>query len=144
MCSASSQTASGGLGFPTDSAIVLYLWLQYQLIHCYAQEYPNRKTEIKFTIEFFSHGYIMDSFIYSRECVQHSTHPSNRDVITLFCGYSLVGLKVLNFSCICSEIMAIRVLDWTFILCLLRLRSNLNLIFVSQQSDFLLIMKIWY
>lgn len=53
MCSASSQTASSGLGFPTNSGIVLYIWLQYQLIHCYAQKYPNRKTEIKLKIEFF-------------------------------------------------------------------------------------------
>lgn len=28
-------------------------------------------------------------------------------MITLFCGYSLVGLEVLNFSCIYGEIMAI-------------------------------------
>lgn len=53
MHSATSQTASSGPGFPTNSAIVLYLWLQYQLIHCYAQEYSYRKIEIKLTIESF-------------------------------------------------------------------------------------------
>lgn len=67
MYSVTSQTASSGLSFPTDSAIVLYLWLQNQLIHSYAREYPYGKIEIKLTVDFFPHGYIMDSFISARE-----------------------------------------------------------------------------
>lgn len=47
------ETVTGGLCFLTDSAVVLYLRLQCQLICCYTHECPHRKIQIKLVVEFF-------------------------------------------------------------------------------------------